>query len=178
MMEPAGDGREPSLDPIVERHNRCFWKGGYGFGEGWLLWGKRRLTLGVEEGNEHIEVPVTKDSESEGPIPSAWRPILKHIVDAFARQDYRLADEFARIAPVSEETATQVRQYIEDYGAKLVPLPKESWDTSVCIWMDDHRDALVDLWTEEEGSSDLVLQTRVSEAASGYAVTVYMVYVP
>jgi hypothetical protein len=48
-MEPAGDGREPSLDPIVERHNRCFWKGGYGFGEGWLLWGKRRLTLGVDE---------------------------------------------------------------------------------------------------------------------------------
>jgi hypothetical protein len=44
---PAGDGREPSLDPIVERHNRCFWKGGYGFGEGWLLRGEEAAYTGV-----------------------------------------------------------------------------------------------------------------------------------
>ena len=128
--------------------------------------------------NDHTEVPVTKDSECEGPIPSAWRLILKNIVDAFARQDYRLADGVPGVAPVPEETATQIRQYIEEYGAKLVALPEESWKTSVCIWMEDHWDALVDLWTEEEGSSDLVLQVHVSEAVSGYAVTVYMVYVP
>jgi hypothetical protein len=128
--------------------------------------------------NQHTEVPVTKDSEREGPIPSAWRPILKNIVDSFVRQDYGLADEVPGVAPVSEETATQIRQYIEEYGAKLIALPEESWDTSVCIWMEDHWDALVDLWTEEEGSSDLVLQAHVSEAASGYVVTVYMVYVP
>jgi hypothetical protein len=33
--------------------------------------------------NEHAEVPVTKNSESEGPIPSVWRLTLKNIVDAF-----------------------------------------------------------------------------------------------
>jgi hypothetical protein len=128
--------------------------------------------------NEHTEVPVTKDSENEGPIPSAWRPALKNIVDAFVRHDYRLADGVAGVAPVSEETATQIRTYIQDYGAKLVSLPQESWATSVCIWMDDHWDALIDLWSEEEGSSDLVLQVHVSDVGSEPLVTVYMVYVP
>lgn len=128
--------------------------------------------------NEHAVVPVTKDSENEGPIPSAWRPTLKEIVDAFVRLDYGLADGVPGVAPVSEETALQIREYIEEYGARLVALPEATWDTSVCIWMGNHWDALVDLWTEEEGSSDLVLQVRLAEAADGYAVTVHLVYVP
>jgi hypothetical protein len=128
--------------------------------------------------NEHTEVPVTKDSENEGPIPSAWRPTLQNIVDAFVRHDYRLADGVADVAPVSEETANQIRTYIQEYDAKLVSLPHDSWATSVCIWMGDHWDALIDLWTEEEGSSDLVLRLHVSEVGSGFLMTVYMVYVP
>ncbi|WP_227496519.1 DUF7668 domain-containing protein [Massilia litorea] len=128
--------------------------------------------------NEHTEVQVTKDPENEGPIPSAWRPTLQNIVDAFVRDDYCLADGLAGVAPVSEETATQIRTYIQEYGAKLVSLPQESWATSVRIWMGDHWDALIDLWTEEEGSSDLVLQVHVSEVDSEFLVTVYMVYVP
>jgi hypothetical protein len=128
--------------------------------------------------NEHTEVPVTKDSENEGPIPSAWRPALKNIVDAFVRHDYRLADGVPGVAPVSEETATQIRAYIQEYGAKLIWLPQESWATSVCIWMGDHWDALIDLWTEEEGRTDLVFQAYVSEVDSEFLVTVYMVYVP
>ena len=126
--------------------------------------------------NEHTEVPVTKGAE--GPIPSAWRPTLKNIVDAFARHDYRLANGVAGVAPVSEETATQIHSYIQEYGAKLVPLPQESWATSVCIWYADHWDALIDLWTEEEGPSDLVLQVQVSEIGIEPLVTVHMVYVP
>lgn len=127
--------------------------------------------------NVHTELPVTKDSKNEGPIPSAWRPTLKNIVDAFVRHDYCLANGIARVAPISEETATQIREYIEDYGAKLALLPQESWATSVCIWMGDHWDALIDLWTEEEGRSDLVLQVHISEGSEPL-VTVYMVYVP
>jgi hypothetical protein len=128
--------------------------------------------------NEQTEVPVTKDPENEGPIPSAWRPILKNIVDAFVREDYLLADGVPGVAPVSEQTAAQIREYIQEYGAKLVELPQESWDTSVCIWMGDHWDAMIDLWTEDEGPSDLVLEVDVSEVGSEYVVTVYMVYVP
>jgi hypothetical protein len=128
--------------------------------------------------NERAVVPVTKDSENEGPIPSAWRPTLQNIVDAFVRHDYSLADEVAGAAPVSQETETQIRTYIQEYGAKLVSLPQESWATSVCIWMGDHWDALIDLWTEEEGSSDLALQVHVSDVGSEPLVNVYMIYVP
>ncbi len=103
---------------------------------------------------------------------------MKKIVDAFARHDYRLSDGVAGVAPVSEKTATHIRTYIHEYGAKLVSLPKESWGTSVCIWMGDHWDALIDLWTEEEGSSDLVLQVHVSEVGGEPLIAVYMVYVP
>lgn len=126
----------------------------------------------------NADVPVNKDSDNEGPIPSAWRPMLEDIVDAFVRQDYHLAGGVPGVAPVSDETAAQIRDYLDEYGEQLVPLPPASWDTSVCIWMDDHWDAMIDLWTEEEGSSDLVLRVRVSEVASGYMVTVRMVYVP
>jgi hypothetical protein len=124
------------------------------------------------------EVPVIKDTENEGPIPSVWRPILKNIVDAFVKEDYLLAGGISGVAPVSEETAAQVRDYIHDYGAKLVELPQQSWDTSACIWTGDHWDALIDLWTEDEGRSDLVLEVDVSEVGADYLVTVYMVYVP
>lgn len=128
--------------------------------------------------SEQTEVPVSRDSQNEGPIPSAWRPILENIVDAFVRHDYRLADGVSDVAPVSAETAAQIRGYIEQYGATLVALPQASWESSVCIWMEDHWDALIDLWTEEEGRSDLVLQVQVSDPGSGYVVNVYMVYVP
>jgi len=129
-------------------------------------------------GNDSNEVPVTKDADNEGPIPSAWRPVLKSIVDAFAREDYLLNDGLSGVAPISEETADQVREYIQDYGAKLIELPPESWDTSVCIWMGNRWDALIDLWTEDEGRSDLVLEAHVSEADSEYVVAIHMVYVP
>lgn len=128
--------------------------------------------------NEQSEVPITKDTEDEGPIPSAWRPVLTQIVDAFVRHDYCLSDGMPGVAPVSEETAAQVERYIKNYGATLIQLPKESWNTSVCIWIGDRWDALIDLWTAEEGSSDLVLQVHISETSDGYVMTVYMVYVP
>lgn len=104
--------------------------------------------------------------------------MLTQIVDAFVRHDYCLSDGVPGVAPVLEETAAQIERYIKNYGATLIQLPKESWNTSVCIWMGDRWDALIDLWTAEEGSSDLVLQVRISEISDGYVMTVYMVYVP
>jgi len=134
--------------------------------------------MGMKTPDANSKFPVIKDSEAEGPIPSPWRPVLASIVEAFARHDYRLATGIPGAAPVSEETAAHIREYIKDYGATLVALPQESWNTSVCIWMGDHWDALIDLWTEQEGASDLVLQVQVAEIGGEYVVTVYMVYVP
>ena len=93
-------------------------------------------------------------------------------------RDYPWSVGVPGVSPVPLETAEHIEKYIQNYGEELVELPEETWDSSVCIWMGDRWDALVDLWTSSEGRSDLVLSLRVSEAGSGFHFDVYMVYVP
>lgn len=129
-------------------------------------------------GSEGSQVLAIKDEESERPIPTAWRPVIREIVRALLGHDYQLSIGVSGVASVSLETAEQIRQYIQDYGAELIELPEETWASSVCIWMDCRWDALIDLWTLSEGRSDLVLSLQISEAGSGFEFNVYMVYVP
>ena len=130
-------------------------------------------------GSKYEKPPVlpVKDGESERPIPTAWRPILKDIVHAFVNHDYQLSAGIRGVEPVSAETADHIREYIANYGEVLVDLPDETWTSSVCIWYGNRWDALVDLWTVSEGRSDLVLNVQVSEAQDDF-ISVYMVYVP
>lgn len=123
------------------------------------------------------DIPAVKD-DMQRPVPSVWRPALVRIVDAFVCHDYRLQAGVPGVAPVSDDTAAHIRDYLQDYGATLAVLPEESWETSVCMWAGNHWNVLVDLWTEEEGRSDLVLQVHVREDRDSQIVEVYMVYVP
>lgn len=132
----------------------------------------------MQEHDPNADIPVVRDADDEHPIPSAWRPVLADIVAAFASHDYRLEQGIPGVAPVSDATATQIREAVEDYGDALTALPEAAWETSVCIWTGDHWDALVDLWTEDEGASDLALQVRVVETDGEYVFSVHMVYVP
>jgi hypothetical protein len=128
--------------------------------------------------SEQPEVLAVKDGESERPIPTAWRPIIREIVHALANEDYRLISGINGVTPFSAETADRIREYIQDYGATLTELPDETWNSSVCRWMGNRWDALIDLWTESEGRSDLVLRLNVSEVKDGFVFSMYMVYVP
>jgi hypothetical protein len=130
------------------------------------------------ENNTGTEVLAEKDEDNERPIPSAWRTVFREIVNAFVRHDYLLSSAIPGVAAVSDGTATQIRDYIQEYGETLTELPEETWDSSICIWMGDRWDALVDLWTISEGRSDLVLSAHVTESDSGFVFHVYMVYVP
>lgn len=127
---------------------------------------------------EVAEVPAIKDEEAQRPIPSAWRPVIRKIVDAFVNGDHGLGVPIAGVEPVSADEAERIRDYIEDYGETLTTLSDETWDSSVCIWTGTRWDALVDLWTLGEGRSDLVLSLHVSEVDGGFAFRIYMVYVP
>jgi hypothetical protein len=129
------------------------------------------------EGDES-QVFAVKDTESERPIPTAWRPVLKDIVSALVRHDYQLSAVVGGVLPVSTETAEQIRKYIASYGEVLTELPEAAWSTSVCIWTGSRWDALIDLWTVSEGRSDLVLSVRVPEDKGSFIFSVYMVYVP
>ncbi len=119
-----------------------------------------------------------KDEDSEHPLATTWRPVLRQVVQALAAHDYALANGVEGVEPVSGDVATQMREYIESYGATLIDLPEETWRSSVAQWMGSHWDVLVDLWTAEEGSSDLVLRLNVSECESRYRFEIEMVYVP
>ena len=128
--------------------------------------------------NVSSEVLAVKDESAQRPIPTAWRPILREIVGALSSRDYQLKRGLSRVAAVPAETALHIQNYIQDYGATLVKLPEEAWASSVCIWMGDYWDVLLDLWTQEEGQSDLVLSARVTEAGFDFAFKIQMVYVP
>ncbi len=133
--------------------------------------------LAIEAGQEEV-VPAAKDGTAERPIPSAWRPTLRKIVAAFAKGDFLLGEGIADVAAVSPETAEHIQSSLRDYGATLKPLPDETWNSSVCIWIANHWDFMVDLYTSEEGASDLVLSGRVTETSSGFKFASQIVYVP
>ena len=124
------------------------------------------------------KIPVEKNEEDELPIPHMWRPIFKAIVNAFVKQDYNLNDGIKNISSVSNETAEQIKEYIEDYGEELIELPEGIWDTSVYICYGDYWNVLIDLYTKNEGLSDLILNAEVRESDEGYVVDINLVYVP
>ncbi|MEM7244426.1 MAG: hypothetical protein AAF533_03740 [Acidobacteriota bacterium] len=122
--------------------------------------------------------PVLKDDENERPIPGAWRPTFQAIVAAFVKGDYEMSVGVPGVEPLSPEKAQHVRDSIADYGETLVDLPDDTWKSSVTLWMGSHWDVLIDLWTESEGRSDLVLDCKVRETEDGYRYQVHLVYVP
>lgn len=124
------------------------------------------------------EFLVEKNEEEELPIPQVWRPIFKNIVKAFVNKDYSLSSGVNHVNPISDQTAEQIQEYIEEYGAELVDLPEETWDTSVYIYYGDYWNVLIDLFTKNEGLSDLVLNAEVREKDNDYVVDIYLIYVP
>lgn len=123
------------------------------------------------------EVSVSKDDQ-QVPVPSNWRGVLSAIVEAFKEGDYSISRTIDGVSPVSPEDARRHERNIKAYGATLVSLPDEAWSTSVCQWMDGYWDVLVDLYTAEEGVSDLALAVRVHENGSAYVFDVDSVHVP
>jgi hypothetical protein len=122
--------------------------------------------------------PALNDPDKEHPIPHAWRPMLSAAVECFVDGDYGLARGVEGVEPVTAATAEQIRDYLTDYGSTLVDLPDDAWQTSVAQWMGTHWEILVDLWTAEEGRSDLVLNGKVVETGGGPRLTIHLVYVP
>ena len=106
------------------------------------------------------DVEAIKDDENERSVASDWRSTFKEIVSALAAGDYLLGTKTSNVSEISQETARQIQEYIKDYGETLIPLPDDAWTTSVSIWMGSHWDVFVDLWTEESGPSDMVLQAN------------------
>lgn len=123
-------------------------------------------------------IPVLKDETAQQPVPTAWRETIYLIVKAFVEGNYRPDLHIEGVHRIPEQIAQRIAQSIGSYGAVLKELPVESWDSSVCQWMRGYWDVLIDLFTVEEGRSDLVLSLRVTENGSTFGFEVQSVYVP
>ncbi len=121
---------------------------------------------------------AVKDEGEAHPVAGAWRPVFGEIVRALVEGDFTLSRQVLRVRPVDIETANEMRTYVASYGARLIELPSESWSTSVAQWMGSHWDVLVDLWTAEEGRSDLVLHARVFERGTDFEIELDSLHVP
>ena len=119
-----------------------------------------------------------KDELRAHPVPDAWKGTLCSIVRAFLRKDFCLSAPITGVDPVADEVASQIEEFISDYGVSLIELPHETWNSSCAQWMGDRWNVLVDLWSEEEGRSDLVLECVVTESNEDFRFKVHLVYVP
>jgi len=122
-------------------------------------------------------VPILKDEVREHPVPSAWRSKLREIVDAFKNGNFGLRN-LECVGSLSEETATGIARNVDAYGCTLASLPDECWDTAICQWQLEYWEVLVDLFTVEEGRSDLVLHVNVFENGGIFDFKVHFIYVP
>lgn len=123
-------------------------------------------------------VLVSKDENNQAPVPTEWRGAFVRVVEAFREGDFRLERGVVGVRPISPEDAERMERNVKSYGAKLAALPDETWKTSACQWMRGYWDVLIDLYTVEEGPSDLALAVRVYEEGQAYVFDIQSVHVP
>lgn len=121
-----------------------------------------------------------KSSEEEQPIPNIWRNTFSLIVSAIKNKDFNELNEIQNFKPIEIEDFNLIIDNIHGYGCELTDLPIETWKSSVCIL--DRENAwttIVDLYSVEEGRSDLILHTIVFEKENNaYLFEIINVYVP
>lgn len=125
----------------------------------------------------NFTIEAVKDESAQRSIPTAWRVTIAAIVHGLIVDDLSTGS-IPDVCPVPSEQRARIAGNISQYGAHPVELPEQSWDTSVCHWMGGYWEALIDLFTEEEGRSDLALSLRVTENRGGYLFEVMSVHVP
>lgn len=116
-----------------------------------------------------------KFNDEQQPIPNHWRQVFREVVAALVAEDYQR--NISCVEPIDVETATQIKRYVNSYGATLIYLPEDTWRSSVCINYGDYWEVLIDLWTREEGRSDMILHAKVTNTPD-FSVKVHLVYVP
>ncbi|WP_411884880.1 hypothetical protein [Polaromonas sp. YR568] len=88
--------------------------------------------------------------------------LVKKIVVWLVAQDFGAVDEYSRGVRL---TADQIRQAVFDYGRKLILPPDSAFTNLDVIQVSGARHPTwsirFDLWTAEEGRSDLTLECRV-----------------
>ncbi len=112
-------------------------------------------------------------------MPERFRPLIAAVVARLADADY---DGIRRDGLLGCDLPdNDFAMYVREYPATLVPLPEEAWsvDLSFVQPLDDGSGwyFLVDLWTREEGRSDLTLEGTLYESPDGPRLLIDNVHV-
>ena len=125
------------------------------------------------------KIEPTFDIENELPIPTIWRSTLEMIVESFSSRERFMALQNVKNIKVDEKSFNISRFQIVEYPATVVSIGAESWKNSICRWMGEYWDILVDLYVDDiDEISDLVLGARVFPVEEGYRYEIGLVYVP
>ena len=73
--------------------------------------------------------------ETDGSVPDLWRPTFSRLVDGLVERAPTIGGGLPEVEPVPDTVREQCLSVVENYGAvDLVPLPEETWKTSVRAW--------------------------------------------
>ncbi|MGH3071496.1 MAG: DUF7668 domain-containing protein [Gaiellaceae bacterium] len=107
-------------------------------------------------------------------VPDLARPLIAALVRDLAAGEY---DTLVRDGRAGRLTADELRQAVHDYPATLIPLPDAAFDIAgdayLLVGSDPPQWAVdQDLWTREEGHSDLTLQVDVRFRRGAYRLEI------
>jgi hypothetical protein len=101
-------------------------------------------------------------------VPSHVVTVVRIVVDLLVRRQY---ETLARVDIGARLSADDIRQSVAGYGRTLVRPPDDAWSSldAVAIFgtTPPAYDVVFDLWTAEEGRSDLSIELRVVPQEGG-----------
>ena len=114
-------------------------------------------------------------------MPASEQVVRAFMIDWFTRFAELLSNEdyesLSHLLPERSMSAFEIQSVIQGYGRKVVPYPDAAFgllDTnSIIDSLNDSWYAAMPVWTEEEGQSDLTIETIVAfEVSEAPIVTV------
>jgi RecB family endonuclease NucS len=106
------------------------------------------------------------------PIPEKLRPALRSIVDELVKGNYAALERDGRAGRVGAEG---LQRAITEYRRHLVDLPEEAFAISDAYERKNQPGTwtvALNLWTAEEGRSDLTLSATVNEVGDDVKVEI------
>lgn len=99
--------------------------------------------------------------DGEHQLPLNWQGRFEEIVARLVEGDFAFGPDIGDIEPVSPAEQDRFVHNIRAYGDRLTRLDPAVWRSSIYAWANGHWVVLVDLTTENEPVSDLVLHAQI-----------------
>ena len=121
--------------------------------------------------------PPYPHAVSDHQVPERFRALLSRLVDLVAAYDI---EGLRRDSQIILANPIDPLYWVRDYPATVVSLPEDAWQFADAYTVCNDASTWyvrLDLWTAEEGRSDLSLEAEVRETPEGLVVQVENIHV-